>query len=653
MNNKETSSNRLSTVRRSAGKTKGKKLSVRTGGRKLKSFIQPMLATLSDKAFTEEGWIFETKWDGYRAIAKMEANDVQLYSRNGLSFNQLYPEIVNELKTLSLNGILDGEIVVLEESGKSNFQRLQQYDETTDLSIRYIVFDCLSINNKSLIGLPLLQRKQILKEALPKNCKLICYSEHVETDGESYFQKMAAQDLEGMIAKKSDSLYEPGKRTKNWLKIKNHNTQEAIIVGFTPPKGSRSHFGSLILAVKSGEEYRYVGNTGTGFTNHVLEEVYQMLQPLKTDSSPFDRRVPLESKITWVRPKLVCQIKYTELTRDGIMRHPVFEGLRLDKSVRDSIELDQPLKHNLQREVAAEATVALDGRSITITNKNKLYWEKERISKSDVVDYYYSIHEFILPYFIDRPQSLRRNPNGISQGGFFQKEAGKSTPSWVKTVSIYAESSNREINYILCNDTATLAYLNNLGCIEFNTWNSRVESLDHPDYLVLDLDPSDKNTFDEVIECAIVLKSILDTIGCSSFCKTSGSRGLHVYVPLASQYHFEEARSFAQLVAQRVVSAMPSLTTIERALKKRNGKIYIDFEQNRKGQTVASVYSLRPRAGAPVSTPLIWDEVAKGLNPLDFNIKTIPQRLQQKGDLFRSVLSESADLNECLKKLKR
>lgn len=624
--------------------------SVRSGADKVKGFTKPMLATLHDKPFDDPDWIFEIKWDGYRSIAET-GRDAKLYSRNGLSFLNLYPIVARELEKIREESILDGEIVVLNKDGKSDFQKLQQYDHNPSLTIVYYVFDCISFKGKSVAHLPLIERKEIVRKILPKS-KIIRYSDHVEEHGVEFFKKVVSMDMEGMIAKDKSSRYQTGKRSRDWLKIKHHNTQEAVIAGYTEPRGSREYFGALILGVFEDNKLRYIGHTGTGFTTAMLKDLHKKLTPLKRKTSPFSTKVPVNAAVTWLDPVTVCEVKFTEVTEEGIMRHPVFMGLRIDKAAREVDTVDAVQPNNADEgDLRKRKTMAIDGHVVKLTNQSKLYWPDEKITKGDLINYYYSISKYILPYLKDRPQSLRRNPNGIRDKGFFHKDAGGSAPDWVKTVSIESESADKTIEYILCNDTATLLYLNNLGCIELNPWNPRVSKPDNPDYLVIDLDPSDKSTFDDVIEAALVVKDVLDRAGASGYCKTSGSRGLHIYVPLKARYSYEEARAFAELIAIFTEQQLPDSTTTERSLDKRGGKLYIDYFQNKKGQTLASVYSARPRPGATVSTPLQWKELKKGLHPSQFDIFNTKKRIEKLGDIFLGVLTEGIDLTKCLKKL--
>ena len=298
--------------------------------------------------------------------------------------------------------------------------------------------------------------------------------------------------------------------------------------------------------------------------------------------------------------------------------------------------------------ISSEKEIEVDGHLVLLTHQDKIYWPKEKITKGDVLEYYNSIYNFIIPYFKDRPQSLRRNPNGILDQGFFHKDAGDTAPDWVRTKKIYSESANKEIDYIICNDKATLFYLNNLGCIEFNPWNSRLSHPDNPDYLVIDIDPSEENSFDQVIEVALAVNEVLKKGGIKGYCKTSGATGLHVYIPLGAQYDYVDVKYYAELIGRLVNESLPSITTMERPLEKRKGRIYIDYLQNKKGQTLASVYSLRPMPGAPASAALEWKEVKKGLHPTMFTIHSLPKRLLKKGDLFSPVLGKGMDLRKWL-----
>lgn len=632
-------------------------------------FIKPMLAKAGGGPFDDEDWAFEIKWDGYRAVADLR-DQIQLYSRNGLDFSDKFRKIANQLQLQDHQMVLDGEIVALNDNDKPDFQLIQNIAENPGAKLVYQVFDILWLNGHSTENLTYLQRKELLKGAL-KNTDLVKYHDHVIGEGKAFFDAACKAGLEGMIAKKTDSIYTEGGRTSEWLKVKVQPTDEVIICGFTEPKGSRKFFGSLILGTYIDGELSFCGHTGTGFPDKLLKQLYAEMQPLVTDKMPFSKKPKTNSPSTWLKPDLVAEIKFTEITQDHIYRHPVFLHLREDKTVEDlrissakdkkpteeSVPEMKPIskiKKNSEKPAPAdnEGKVKLGKQEVKLTNQSKIYFPKNNITKGDVIAYYQSVAEYILPYLKDRPQSLNRFPNGVDGMSFYQKDASGDTPDWVRTEAIYSESNEKDIQYIICDDRATLAYLNNLGCIEMNVWTSRARHLEKPDYLVLDLDPSDNNTFEDVIETAQVVRQVLDRAGVTAYPKTSGSTGIHIYVPMGAKYDFDQVKNFAHLLMQLVNRELPAITTIERSLQKRDkGKIYLDYLQNRRGQTLASVYSLRPKADATVSVPLEWEEVKPGLKPTDFNIENTLERIKLKGDLFEPVLQKGADILKALKKL--
>ncbi len=631
-----------------------------------------MLASLGDQPFDDEEWIFEIKWDGYRAIAEI-GDELKLYSRNGISFIKKFAPIAEALQGQQHQMILDGEIVAYNNDNLPDFQTLQHFGEHPDVPLVYHVFDLLYLNGHATTSLPNIQRKELLKEALIEN-DFIKYCDHVEKKGIAFFDAAKENNLEGMIAKRADSTYNEGRRTTEWLKIKHHNTEEVIIAGFTEPRGSRKKFGALILGRYQNNKLIYAGHTGTGFNETTLNEMYQKLKPLIRKTSPFAIKPKTNMPATWVQPKLVANIKYSELTEEHIFRHPVFIGLRVDKAPEEVIipknekvmaKAKESAKQGLQSTVTKapakkkntkgienDKTIKIGKQEVKLTNQSKIYWPDEGYTKGDLIAYYDHMSTFILPYLKDRPESLNRFPNGIKGPSFYQKDAGDTAPDWVTSIEVYSESNNKNIDYIVCNDKATLLYLANLGCIEMNPWNSTVKKQEHPSYLIIDIDPSDKNTFEQVIDVALATRQVLAECGVTSYCKTSGSSGLHVFVPMGNKYDYEQVKNFAHLTAMRVTEMLPDFTTLERNLKKRgNSKIYVDYLQNRRGQTIASAYSVRPKKGATVSTPLDWKEVKKGLHPSQFDIYTVPKRVAKIGDIFKPVLGRGVDIMKCLKKM--
>lgn len=621
--------------------------SIRHGkAKKLKTFIKPMLAGITKTPFDDKDWLFEIKWDGYRAVTEIEKGEIKFYSRNGIDFSERFPAIYQALKKIKHDVILDGEIVLLNEKDLPDFQKLQHYENHLNYPLIYYVFDMLQLNGKNMEKLPLEERKKLVKQLL-KNNQTIRYCDHIDKDGIAFLEKAKEQGLEGIIAKKKDSTYAKGIRSKEWLKIKNVQSTEVVIAGYTEPKGGRTHFGSLILANKKGNQWQYRGHVGTGFPSALLASLKKKMKPLETDESPFKTKVPLNGEVTWLKPKLVADIAYTEITRDNIFRHPVFLRLRDEKETKD---VNEETMEEIT-EVKRNEEIKVGKYKVAVTNRHKIFWPDEGYTKGDVIDYYDKMADYILPHLKDRPLSLKRNPNGIRDEGFFHKDAGENAPPYVDVFKVKSESSNKIIDYIVCNNKATLLYLANLGCIEINPWNSTTKKPGNPAWMVIDIDPSSKNKFTEVVDVALATKMVLDKAGIDSYCKTSGASGLHVYTPMKNKYDYTTVKDFAHIIASLVQEQLPKTTSLERSLSKRGPKIYIDYLQNRSGQTLASVYSLRPKKGATVSTPLDWKEVTHKLHPSQFTIENILERVQKKGDLFQPVITDSINIDKALKLL--
>jgi bifunctional non-homologous end joining protein LigD len=626
------------------------------------SNVKPMLATAAAEPFDRAGWLFEIKWDGYRAIAEVDKTQVRFYSRKRLSFEQRFGPIVESLGKLGHEAVLDGEIVVLDEAGKPQFQLLQNYANSRQGTLVYQVFDLLYLDGADLQDKPLVRRKEILAQILSKRPH-IQLSEHIPERGIAFFNAVAEQGLEGIVAKEAQSRYRQGIRSRSWLKIKTHWRQEAVIGGFTEARGSRKNFGALVLGVYQGKELVYIGHAGSGFTEGTLAQLRARLEPLVQKACPFKARPQTNMPAHWVQPRLVCELSFAGWTDDGHMRHPVFVGLRDDKpasDVRREIP-ESPPKIVLGESDAtapsdwtgrANRQLRIGGRVVPVTNLNKVYWPADGYVKGDLIEYYRRVASAILPYLKDRPLSLHRHPNGIDGKSFFQKDVRhQPPPDWVQTADLPSESGDRKtIRAPLCQDEATLVYLANLGCIELNPWNCRIGTLNQPDYAVIDLDPEDVS-FEEVIEAAQALRKILERVGAKGYCKTSGKRGLHVYIPFGARYRHEQARQFAELLGHIVHQRLPRSTSVDRLPAQRQHRVYLDFLQNGKGKTVAAPYSVRPHPGATVSTPLRWAEVRRGLDPSKFTIRTLEKRLAKVGDLWQPVLGSGIDLPACLHRL--
>jgi bifunctional non-homologous end joining protein LigD len=617
--------------------------------------VKPMLATPVAKPFDRPGWFFEVKWDGYRAIAEIGPSGVALYSRNQKSFERRYAPLVEALGKLDHEAVLDGEVVVLDERGRSQFQLLQNYQKTGEGHLRYCVFDLLYLDGRDLRDLPLRQRKAQVKQLI-RGLADVFLSDHVEDQGIAFFEAVREQGLEGIVAKDGDSPYREGIRSQRWLKIKTHRRQEAVIGGFTEPHGSRRGLGALVLGVYEDKDLVYIGHTGGGFDDASLGDLRSRLEPLTQRACPFHAKPKTNAPVHWVQPHLVCEVTFQQWTEDGIMRQPIFVGLREDKPPHNvHREFPQPLKATPAPSSPAKSREQTPAAQADprFSNLQKVYWPKEGYTKGDLIEYYRSVADVILPYLRDRPQSLHRHPNGIEGSSFFQKDVSRQPPPpWVATVPVPSESAGGDILFLLCQDQRTLLYLANLGCIELNPWNSRVGTLDRPDYLVIDLDP-EKAAMTEVVEAALAVRKVLERAAAPCLCKTSGKRGLHVYVPLGARYDYDHARQFAEIVATMVHRQLPASTSILRRPALRQGRVYLDFLQNRRGQTLAAPYSVRPWPGATVSTPLAWKEVNKRLDPAKFTIRTMLARLEKVGDLWTPIQGGEIDLADCLQRLTR
>ncbi len=669
--------------RKAGKKNSTDKVSAKGKRAKFPSTLSPMLATLVDKPFDSDEWQYEIKWDGYRTIAFCNGNKSELRSRNDKSFNEKFYPVYNAVRDWNIHAVIDGEVVVLDKNGKSNFGALQNWRSEADGEIYFYVFDVLWLNGKDLMQVPLSERREILKQLIPGN-DIIRLSENFEASGIEFFETAKKMGLEGIIAKKSDSLYNPGIRSKEWLKIKANKRQEMVVGGYTINTDTSKLFSSLLLGVFEKGKLIYTGKVGTGFNVNQQREMLKQFKPLITKTSPFIetpdinkpsrfRPNPPNAKAVWMKPALVCEVSFTEMTTDGIMRHPSFEAMRIDKKAKDvTKEKPVPVKEVTSRNKTksplkptgkserktflnpSEETQVrkINGHEIKFNNLNKIYWPKEKITKRDMLNYYYQVAPYILPYLKDRPQSMNRHPNGINGESFYFKDVTGTAPEWIETFKYKSPSDNRVRKYLVAKDDASLLYMATLGCIEMNPWHSKVESEDFPDWCIIDLDPAE-NTFNQVIEAANVTNEILKSMSIDAYAKTSGSTGIHVYIPLGAKYTYEQSKEFARVIATLVQREIPKITSIERIVKARKGKMYIDFLQNRPQATIAAPYSLRPKPGATVSMPLHWEEVKKGLKMSDFTIYNALERIKSEGDIFKPVLGKGINLEKIVKQFNK
>ncbi|MDX6467024.1 MAG: bifunctional non-ous end joining protein LigD [Gaiellaceae bacterium] len=606
---------------------------------------RPMLATLADELPAGGDWLYEVKWDGYRALGYVRGGEARLVSRNENDLTARFPEVAKALAKAARSPecVVDGEVCALDERGRPSFSAMQQGKQGTPLV--YAVFDVLEIDGVPVLDVPLTERRERLEQLLDLRQRTVQISGFFE-DGEGLLEAAVEQGLEGVMAKRPQSRYVEGKRTRDWLKIKTHGREEFVICGWTKGQGKREgRFGALVLGTYRGDELHWVGNCGTGFTERDIDALLAKLEPLRTGASPFPvvPKMPKVRKgdVTWVEPKLVCEVRFAEWTHDGHLRAPSFQGLRDDKPAR-AVHREQPVEKR-------------EGR-VKLSNLDKVFWPDEGITKGDLLDYYRAVAPAILPHLRDRPFTMRRYPDGAFGKAFFQKDAPKHMPEWIPTFRAHVSTRDspprkKWIEAPIVNDEDALLWMVNMGCIDMNVWYSRVEKPDRPDFVLFDLDPSPDVGFKETIQVALLVKEALDALGLESFAKTSSADGMHVLVPVERRYTFDDTREFSEIVAGAIARTNRGLATTEWSKARRRG-VLIDSNQNGEGKTIASVYSVRPRAGAPVSTPLRWDEVHDGLDPSSFTMEVVLERVRAHGDLFAGVLKTRQRLDKALAALR-
>jgi bifunctional non-homologous end joining protein LigD len=612
---------------------------------------------------------------------------VRLWSRLGNEKTSQFPEIVDALAKWTEPVVLDGELVALDEQGRpAGFQRLQGRIHLKDedrrgrsaragdrkaqgVPVACILFDVLRVRDRELFDLKLLERRKILERLFARHrSDRLRLSEQVRGDGRALHERALAEGWEGLIAKRADSLYRPGKRTPDWCKIKLTREQEFVVGGWTEPRQTRIYFGALLLGVYDGGHLVYVGHSGTGFNDRELARVMALLKRLETPECPFATRPPTNERPHWVRPELVAQVRFTEWTADGKLRHPVYLGLRDDKKPREVIreptvsagvkaEAASPPKRATRsrsavparpraydpapilnqldalRDARRDGSIELpDGQWLAVTNLNKVFWPKTRLTKGDLIRYYVKVAPFILPALADRPLVMKRLPNGVTGQTFYQHRA-TDVPAGVRILLVDVVKRPQLVG----GDLLTLLYTAQLAAISQDPWFSRVQSPEFMDYAALDLDPMPGLPFARTLEVARWIHDELEALGATAVPKTSGSEGLHVYIPMPRGTPYEAGLIFCQIIATVVAQKHPRHATVERTVAARGKRVYVDFLQNVLGKTLATAYSARASDFAGVSTPLTWNEVHDGIDPRAFTINTIPERLESTGDLWAAL----------------
>jgi bifunctional non-homologous end joining protein LigD len=609
---------------------------------------RPMLASLAKTIPHGDGWTYEVKFDGFRALAYIHAGDCTLVSRNEKDLTGRFPEIAKALvkAVKSPNAVIDGEICRIDPTGRTSFSELQQGSGP----LVFYAFDLLELDGEPRVDLPLHERKAELQKLLDRRVTTVAVSEGFD-DGDALFEVAQAQGLEGVIAKRADSAYKQGRRTRDWLKVKTENNEEFVVAGYTRGGGRRADtFGALVLAVNEGDELRYVGNVGTGFDDAEIDRLLRLLRPLHRDTSPFAAppKMPRVRKgdVQWVEPQLVAQVRFGEWTHDDHLRHPAYLGIREDKNAGE-VTREQPIAD----------VIRAGKRELRLSNLDKPFWPDEGITKGDLLEYYRAVAPFVLPHIRQRPFTMRRYPDGAYGEAFFQKDAPKHMPDWIPRHRALVSTRDKQrtkkwIEFPVVNDELALLWMVNMGCIDLNTWYSRIDKPDRPDFCLFDLDPTPEVPWSQTIEVALILKDLLDQLGLASFPKTSGGKGFHVLVPLDRRSTYEQSRAFSEVVAGAIARAHPKLATTEWSKSRRRG-VLIDSNQNGEGKTIASVYSVRPKPNAPVSTPLAWDEVDDRLNPAIYTMPVVLERTRSLGDVYAGLLTTRQSLSRALRSLEQ
>ena len=679
----------------------------------LSASLEPMYASIGSE-IPGKGWTFEPKYDGVRVIAYATATDVKLVTRNGKDKAKQFPEIVVALKKLSSQVkrplVLDGEIVALIDGQPARFQELQSRMHVKDAHMierhtsstpsALILFDILMDGDEVLLHEPWSERRERLVKRVGKHVTpQLRVTESAEGNGSKMLEQARKQGWEGVIAKRVDSRYEPGNRSRDWLKLKIEFRQEFVVGGYTEPRNSREHIGAILLGYFDQDRFIYAGHTGGGFTRQGLQDMYRLIKPLERKTSPFAETPKTNEKAHWVEPKVVVEVKFSEWTADRRLRQPIFLGVRDDKDAREvsvektSVQKKAVKSNRIARQEEHETVAArgrtssspklagktsakavskrrakidtqsiveqlealekrrgdgsLDlggGKTLKVSNLDKVFFPKEKYTKGDVMRYYARIADFILPTVQDRPLVLKRFPNGIDSESFYQQKASETTPPEIRVEEIVTDNGDKQPRYI-GGDLLTLLYTIQLGAISVDPWHSRVPTLEYADYTIIDLDPGPRANFQRVVQVARWAKEVIDGFGLHAAIKTSGSEGLHIYLPLPPRTPNEAATLVAQVIATKVVSAHPKETTIERMVKARGAAmVYVDYLQNIQGKTVAGPYCVRAKPGATVSTPLKWSELTDDLDPRDFHLGNAAERFEKIGDIWSEAMKKKNSL---------
>jgi bifunctional non-homologous end joining protein LigD len=620
----------------------------------LEGMLPPMLATLVDEAAPdEENWIKERKYDGYRALCAVSNGRVAMWTRNALDLTARFPAIARSLSQIVVgDAVVDGEIAIPDAKGVPRFELIQQGKNDEAL---LFAFDLLRLDGEDLRARPIEQRRDLLHSLFSNTAANLRLSEELRGPAAELREQARRDGWEGIILKRRGSPYQKG-RSHDWLKLKALATQELAIVGWTPGEGNASSgIGALLLGVNEGGTLEFAGKVGTGFSSKQRKELLQELRKDGIDD-PQVRGAPRMRDAHWVNPRLVAQVRFTEWTHDGKLRHPSFQGLRPDKSPMETVR-EKPApppkassskasrsKAVARAESAPRSPAPEQGRErveVALSNPDRLLYPKDGITKRDVAEYYEAVSEPLLAVLKDRPIAVIHWNQGVGKPGWFEQNTGQKAEPWMKVVD--TPSGKNPVRHLVVDRPETLRWLAQHAALELHMWHSRAENLTMPDWVVFDLDPAEGKGIEQAIEVAQILHGMFDRLGLPSVPKTTGKRGLHVFVPLAPGHTYDDAQAFALSVGETLAKRLPDVT-LERAKEKRKGRLYFDCLQNGYGKTVVAPYSLRGVDGAPVSTPLRWNEVEPGLDPKKFDVRSVPARLKEIGDLFAPALRQGVRL---------
>jgi bifunctional non-homologous end joining protein LigD len=601
--------------------------------------VAPMLARLGKLPRDETGWGFEVKWDGVRAIAFGEPGRLRLQSRNLKEITERYPEVRGLREALgSRAAILDGEIVAFDEDGRPSFERLQQRMHVVSearvrrlasaLPVVYVIFDLLYLDGEDLMGLPYEQRRKRL-EALELGGPAWQTPAYHRQDGAALLDATRDQGLEGVVAKRLDSQYEPGRRSSGWIKVKNVHREDFVIGGWMPGEGNRvERIGALLVGEREADgTLRYAGRVGTGFTAEMLDDLARRLAPLRRKDSPFAKgRVPKGAR--FVEPRLTAQVEYRERTQAGVLRAPSFKGLRDDPALSDG-------------------QVEVEGRALKLSNRDKVLYPKTGFTKGDVIDYYVAVAPVLLPHLRGRPLTLKRYPDGVEGEYFYEKQCPSHRPEWVRTAPV--ETGRKTIDFCVADDLPTLVWLANLADLELHTSLATAEDVTRPTMLMFDLDPGPGMGILDCAEVALWLRDVFESLKLRTFVKTSGSKGLHAQVPLNSEVTYEQTKPFARAVAELMAKHHGERVVSRMTKRLREGRVLVDWSQNDEHKTTVCAYSLRARERPTVSTPLEWDEVEAALETGDeaalvFEAPAVVERVRERGDPLAEALTLRQEL---------